>query len=316
MGLKPTCDKCDRTFSDKRGLVRHMNRKAPCDRKLKCDKCNKVFKHISNLKRHQNRKNPCDPILGDPTKNTPPDTCHFCYRTFAHKQSLTNHFNICKIKNGGMSLLFKKIEDLTKEVKHLKQNQRNIDGNNNTIDGNNNTINSNHHNTNITLNLIQYGSDAHDIAMATILAESLPLILTQPYDEGRPRQDQIKERIQMILTSVYRNPNHKQLQNIYVVPEKKEDNAFVYNGDLRDINCKKWKIGNWDVLSKDILSKIWNYADKNKTVRKKEDILNIMKHIFVLADLGESAVDEMTDDNVKELWTGIGKKLKYNTIIE
>jgi hypothetical protein len=315
MDLKPVCDKCDRTFSDVRSLVRHNKRKTKCNRKIKCDKCNKIFKHISNLKRHQNRKNPCDPIIGDPTQNTPPNACHFCYRQFAHKQSLQNHFNTCKIKNGGISLLFKKIEELTNEVKQLKQNQGNNNVNN-TVDGSNNTIDSNHHNTDITLNLIQYGSDAHDKTMGTILAESLPLILTQPYDEGRPKQDQIKERIQMILTSVYRNPNHKQLQNIYVVPEKKENNAFVYGGDLQDINCNKWKIGNWDVLSKDLLSKIWNYVDKNKTVRKKEDILNIMKHIFVLANLGESAVDEMTDDNVRELWKGIGKKLKYNTIIE
>jgi hypothetical protein len=315
MDLKPTCDKCDKTFSDTRGLERHKKKKAPCDRKLKCDKCNKVFKHISNLKRHQNRKNPCDPILGDPTKNTPPNTCHFCYRKFAHKQSLTNHFNICKIKNGGMSLLFKKIEDLTNEVKQLKQNQRNINGNKN-INGDNNTIDSNHHNTTLNLNLVQFGSDAHDETMATILSQCLPLILTQPYDEGRSRQNQIKERIEMIVTSVYRNPNHKELQNIYVLPDKKEDNAFVYNGTPGDINCKKWRISDWDVLSKDILSKIWNYADRNKTVKKKEDVLNIMKNMFMLAGLGESAVDEMTDGNVRELWTDIGKKLKYNTIIE
>lgn len=41
-----------------------------------------------------------------------------------------------------------------------------------------------------------------------------------------------------------------------------------------------------------------------------------MKHILVLANLVESVVDEMTDDNVRELWAGIGEKLKYNTIIE
>ena len=41
-----------------------------------------------------------------------------------------------------------------------------------------------------------------------------------------------------------------------------------------------------------------------------------MKHIFVLAMLGKSVVDEMTDENVKELWVDVGKKIKYNTIIE
>ena len=97
-----------------------MMKKIPCDRKLKCDKCNIIFKNISNLKRHINRKNPCEPITGDPTQPTPMNTCHFCYRKFAHKQSLHNHFNTCKIKNGGMDLLFKKIEELTDEVKQLR----------------------------------------------------------------------------------------------------------------------------------------------------------------------------------------------------
>lgn len=313
MDINTTCAKCNRTYSDTRSLERHMKKKVPCDRKLKCNTCNKEFKQASNLKRHQNRKTPCEAIAGDPTKNTPPNTCHFCYRKFAHKQSLHNHFNTCKIKNGGMVLLFKKIEDLTNEVKHLKQSQGNkiVEGSHNNV-----TIDSNHHNTDVTLNLVQYGSDTHNKTMATILTECLPLILTQPYDEGRPRDDQIKERIQMVVTSIYRNPNHKQLQNIYVMSEKPTDNAFIYIGNDNDIKCKKWKIGDWNVLSKDILNKVWDYADRNKTVKRKEDVLNIMKHMFMLAGLGETAVDKMSDENVRELWEDIGKKLKYDTIIE
>ena len=64
-----------------------------------------------------------------------------------------------------------------------------------------------------------------------------------------------------------------------------------------------------------MLSKIWNYADINKTVSKKEDVLKVMRHMFYLAGLGETEVDHMTTENIKELWTNIGKKLKYNTVI-
>jgi hypothetical protein len=269
-----------------------------------------IFKQKSHLQRHQNRKNSCEPITGDPTKNTPPDTCHFCYRKFAHKQSLQNHFNICKIKNGGMELLFKKIEILTNEVKQLKQTPH---GNN--VVNNINVTDSNHHNTSIQLLLSPYGSDDHDKSMSEILDICLPLILKKPYDESRSHDDQLAERINLIMMSVYRNPEYKQLQNVYVIPEKKEHNAFIYNGDSEDINCKKCNISDWDSLGKNMLSKIWNYADINKSVSKKEDVLNVMKHMFILAELGESIVDDMTDENIKELWTDIGKKLKYNTII-
>jgi hypothetical protein len=309
MNPKPICEKCDRTFSNIQNLENHWKKKIPCDRELKCEKCDKEFKHISNLQRHQNRKNPCEPIAGDPTKNTPPNTCHFCYRKFAHKQSLQHHFNICKIKNGGMELLYKKIEELTNKIDRLEL------GNNNIINNNNTVIDSNHHNTTINLQLVAYDSDAHGDLMSNVLDEYLPLILKQPYDEGRTHDDQLAERIKTILMRVYRNPEYKQLQNVYVVPEKKKDNAFMYIGDIKDVECKRWKISDWDTLGKDMLSKIWNYADSNKTVSKKEDVLNVMKHMFGLAGLGESAVDNMTDENVRELWTDIGKKLKYTTLI-
>lgn len=298
------CVKCHKIFKN---LEKHINRKIPCDRIFKCPKCGKKFNTKYNYNRHINRKTSCEPVAGDPTQVTPPNTCHYCYRKFSHKQSLIHHFNTCKIKNGGIELLFKKIEDLTSEVKGLK-------GGNNSITVNN--MDSNHHNTNINLNLIKYGSNTHNETVDSILSKCLPLIITQPYDEGRSKQEQVKERIQLIITSLYRNPDHKGLQNIYVIPEREESNAFIYNGSGGDKNCKEWQVGNWNAVGKSILSKVWIYADRNKTVKKKGDVLNVMKHMFSLAGLGKSAVDNMSDNNIKELWTDIGKKLKYKTIIE
>lgn len=124
-----------------------------------------------------NRKTPCEPIAGDPTKNTPPNTCHFCYKKMKNKYNLRNHFDTCKIKNGGMNILFDEIkkmrdvsetmvtkfQELTNEVKQLKRGNHNTTNNINVTD-------SNHHNTTINLQLTPYNSDAHGEIMSEILA--------------------------------------------------------------------------------------------------------------------------------------------------
>ena len=107
---QPKCVKCDTVFSTATNLQKHMNKKIPCYKTLQCDKCNKIFNHRGAFKKHQNRKTPCEPIQGNPILQTPENTCHFCYRTFKNKYNVKNHFNVCRIKNGGMALLFEKIK--------------------------------------------------------------------------------------------------------------------------------------------------------------------------------------------------------------
>lgn len=53
------CDKCNKIFKSKQGLIRHFNKKNPCDRILECSRCKKIFSRKGNLIRHLNRKNPC-----------------------------------------------------------------------------------------------------------------------------------------------------------------------------------------------------------------------------------------------------------------
>lgn len=323
------CNKCMSRFATVHSRERHEKKLIKCDKKMDCEKCKKKFKKYSNYKRHIERKTPCEPIAGDPTKDTPPDTCHFCYRKFAHKQSLNNHYNTCKIKNGGMQMLFKKIEALENtnsklvkdmaEIKLLKENpvKKKNDVPTISIAGNNNQVDASHHNTNITLNLVCQGSKQHDEIMGAILQEMLPRVLQQPMLPGVSRERQIRDRIQSLVTGIYRNPEYKQLQNIYVADEREEKaNAFTYEGDDDDVNCKKWKIGDWSMLRQEISQNIFFYAENNKDVKDKKDVLEVLKHLFVLGGNDWRDFVPLSEENVRELWTDVGKQLKYDTIIE
>jgi uncharacterized C2H2 Zn-finger protein len=53
------CEKCERVFNRQNHLDKHMNRKIPCDRKLKCPRCFQEFNILGNLKQHVNKKNKC-----------------------------------------------------------------------------------------------------------------------------------------------------------------------------------------------------------------------------------------------------------------
>jgi hypothetical protein len=142
MNIIPKCNKCDSTFSSFQMLEKHSIRKYPCDRTLECKICKKTFATSGSLKRHVGRKTPCEPIQGHLLEKTPENTCHFCTKKFASRQSLVRHFNTCEIKNGGMVLLFKKVQDLAEqdkiknkkieemmgEIKNLKTMEQNQSG--------------------------------------------------------------------------------------------------------------------------------------------------------------------------------------------
>jgi len=53
------CKICDKSFSTKQSLDRHLNRKYKCDRKIICHKCGLTFKTKQHLHNHQNMKGDC-----------------------------------------------------------------------------------------------------------------------------------------------------------------------------------------------------------------------------------------------------------------
>jgi uncharacterized C2H2 Zn-finger protein len=308
------CHKCGKNFNTRQKLQRHSNKKIECVRILQCNRCNKVFSRSNDLKRHINRKTPCEHIQGDPTKQVPNGSCHFCYKKFKNKYSLKNHFNICKIKNGGMALLFKKVKHLeqeNREMRVLVENNENVvicsDHINNTTIQNIETQNiANHHNTVFNFTLINFGEGQEEITK--ILSLEAPKLLNEDPNATIPIIKQIQDRIIGLVMKIHRNPKQKQLQNIYVTdPEKPKDNAFVHEDG-------KWNITDWYKLNKIVLNNLYNNLS-NAGIKNKEDKLKVMKHIFIEGGCGDNeTIKKMTDNDIAEMYLEIGKKLNFKTI--
>lgn len=314
MNVSLKCEKCKIKFGTIQNLENHLKKKIPCDRILKCNKCDKTFNHKGHLTAHQNRKTPCEPIQGDPTKRTPENACHFCYKKFKSKYSLKNHFGVCKIKNGGMALLFKKVERLERENKEMKEQITKSDTKmivnggyqNQHITQNIETQNIvNHTNTTFNFTLINFGEGQEEIVK--ILAQEIEKLRLDSRDDI-PYIKQVKDRIIGLVMQVHRNPEQKELQNIYVTdPESPKDNAFFYEDG-------KWKITDWGKLNSKVLRNLYNNLERSK-LHKREDKLEVMKHIFVAGGCGDrETIKKMTDDDVSEMYLEIGNKLNFKTI--
>ena len=311
---KPKCVKCGCSFSTHQMLEKHSKKKIPCDRLIECKKCLKKFTQPCDLKRHNRRKTPCEPIQGNPCNKTPNNSCHFCGKQFSNKSCRNRHFNVCKIKNGGMMLLFEKVERLTKINERLvekmdRMEQKDVIQNGNqNINGDNNNVVNNHFNTVINIPLVCFGGDVETEKMYKIVQENLN-ILYRPSETDIPEQEQITNRIGEFVQAIYRNPEHKELQNVYTkqgFEKLDKDNAFTYMDE-------KWHIGDWDKVGQDILNKI-NLIMMDRTtkesVKKKEDVLNVMKTIMSAA----TGDHKITDENLHELYCEIGHKMGFATL--
>ena len=312
MNYVTTCNKCNHKFSSVQKLEKHKQRKYTCDRIISCNKCDKKFKSTGDLRRHKNRKTSCEPIQGNPLKKTPVNTCHFCYKKLASKQSLMRHFNTCDIKNGGMNLLFKKVQSLTDEVKALRIENKKMKEHTNIINVDNNNAggniynNSPHNNTTLNIQLMGYDSEQHIDFLSDVLKKALPGILSLPVREDIPYIVQIQNRIQQIVTTCYRNAEHKEMQNVYVMDETLiKENAFVYQEGI-------WKLKDWEKLGVELIQKIRMHAS---TIKNKDDILKVMKHIMILAGSNVPVIERMTESQIQELYKDMGGKLKFNTIV-
>lgn len=282
-------------------------RKIPCDNVIKCEKCDRVFKTKQLLVSHQKRKTPCEPIVGNPTKPTPKNACMFCGRQLSSKQSVKNHFNTCKIKNGGMLLLFEKVKQLEEDNKKLNAKVLTLEGKGQIVNGNvNNNVDlliysSNHHNTQININW-----DDNNDSIKKILAEHLPRILSAPKQDDIPFVQQVSDRVSNLVGIVFRNPEYKELQGLYVVDlAKTRDNAFTYSD--------KWVITNWDDLRSSMLQKL--YTCKPRTKEGQDDVLDIIKYLFVLGKCGDcKSIKRLSEEETLKIYSGIASQLGYSSI--
>lgn len=238
------CLKCDRVFSEKKNLTRHMNRKRPCDMKIQCHKCGKIFDKTQGLTRHlEDRKTPCEPIVGGeaPTVEAGENKCHFCGRVFTTIKRLENHIQKCKIANNkkvysdgeykpGMEALADKVKPGEKiiSIKESEFNDfidRRVDEalkKRNASQVINNTFNGPVQINNITINF-----DGKQYIDHLNAADIVKLLKGELY-----------EIIPAITHLVHGDKNIVQNHNIFL-PNQKEDKVLVLTGSD---DRKKWEV--------------------------------------------------------------------------
>jgi hypothetical protein len=199
-----------------------------------------------------------------------------------------------------MALLFKKIENLERENRIMKEQL----ANQSTVQYIKMQNVANHFNTVFNFTLVGFNSEYKNIK--PLLAEEVEKLAADVVPDVSHIK-QIQNHIVNMVMKIHRNPNRKELQNIYVTdPEERKDNAFIYDDG--------WKITDWSKLNRIVLNSLYNNLVNTK-LNKKEDKLEVMKHIFIQGGCGDrDTVMKMTDDDVAALYMEIGLKLNFKTI--
>lgn len=309
-----TCGKCNKNFSSQIGATRHARRKIMCNRVIECTKCNKIFTRTNDLKKHRNRKTSCGLIHGNPTVKVGDTTCVFCRKQFSNKYNVRSHHKVCKIKNGGMDILFDEVRRLKEEVKSLKAHPQAAGHtiNSHTINTINSNNTNNHFNTTMNINFINFG-DGDDL-IKKILDEKALEILGAAYRKDLPFAQQITDRVVNLVGLIFRNPDHKELQGVYVVDlNKAKENAFYYEDG-------EWILSEWLMIRSQLLTKLYDCLSRSPA-HKKNDILNIIKYIFVLGTGSalENVIDvrekkKLTLDETTVLYKEIADSMTFDTV--
>lgn len=336
------CVKCDREFKSKCSLARHINRKVPCNEPIKCKKCGKEFKQFWNLKKHLERKITCDPVAGDPTANTPENTCHFCYKKFGAKRSLKRHFTTCKTRHNP-SLIYKKImeiqekkelenkkiqekilkrqTDLENENKELRRQleakgivkpQTVVEGNvenltNNDYSGHIETINNYNITNNITIianNTLEYTRKIAEI----LKREDFQKIMSSATPD---------DTVVILKKMVRAVTSEPEVKNAYC-PDTENDDMLVYQHDLKTGNCS-WNVQHYDTFSNRLFMRMQDSIVSMNTSHPDFDKIRTQIHLYYLANRnnGETFPDgihKLTPSEISELKQEIKEGLKMNTL--
>lgn len=98
-----------------------------------CFNCGKTFAKPAHLIRHKHRKTPCL-IQEIPENDIAPNRCKYCNKAYQSKSTLTRHYKTCKIRNGGMEMLMRKVskeeeneqKTMMKQMMAMMQTQQNM----------------------------------------------------------------------------------------------------------------------------------------------------------------------------------------------
>jgi hypothetical protein len=153
-------------------------------------------------------------------------------------------------------------------------------------------------------------SDEHVEKIRHLIKDNLG-ILYRPIETDIPHQEQITYRIGEFVKAIHRNPEHKELKNVYTKHYfEQSNNVFTYGVGKR-LKTPSWHIGDWDNISKDILNKIYD-ALLRTTVKNKRDMLKAMNTIISAASIGDQKIP---DENLQELYCEIGRRMGFSTLV-
>lgn len=116
------CHKCDRTFTLRSTLNRHLRRQNPCNIINKCPICSKVFSKQSKLNRHLQRKTPCQPEEPKLEEETPKFICGLCNSSFNYRFTRDRHYkNYCPVRKLTAEEWLEQIHRLQNQIQTLQQ---------------------------------------------------------------------------------------------------------------------------------------------------------------------------------------------------
>jgi hypothetical protein len=184
----------------------------------------------------------------------------------------------------------KRLEEENKSLKKLIRPTTQIINGGQTI----NNI-QNHFNTTLNFNIINFGEGGR--LMKEILAKDGAELLEQKFTEDIPRYQQVTDRVVDLVGLVYRNPEYKEMQGIYVLDLSKEKNNAYYHED------GKWKVSDWVPLRRQLLCDLSFQLSTIKGMKQK-DAENMIHLIFSLGA-----------DTKGDILGRVGDLLKFDSIV-
>jgi hypothetical protein len=202
-----------------------------------------------------------------------------------------------------MELLVKQYKALHDKVQLLEQKQAPTIN----IDNSTTNIQNNHHNTNININFINFDTNRDEIKK--ILNVDALKILGEKIQTDVSMVKQITDRVVNLVGLVFRNPEYKEMQGIYVLDlTKTKDNAFYYGEN-------SWHIMDWNDLRRQLLNQL--HKGLEDAGHKHKDKLNLKHYIYAIGCGGDyNYVEPLEQYESEHIREQIGKKLMFETISE
>lgn len=261
-----SCTKCSYKAGNKNNLYRHLNRKNSCDATHICDKCKKSFKTKCYLTKHLKNIQDCVLIV----ENSESDIqCKFCNRSYTLKWNLNRHYKTCKVKNGGVQVIYAKL---------LRENQTKIE----TIEENKPQL--------ITGDILNYNNifitNKHSVKNIDFS------YLTKPFFANLLESKNVNHIIINMMHQIYNNPDHPENHSVVYYNEefgyifndtkwKLQPLSDIYNiMTLKSIEAtKNWKIQPDSCKYNPIIKKLWDSTPLSCNISNK-DMLDILKNTY------------------------------------